>query len=422
VGIDTVLYGLSKSESPRDILTTWKNSDFDMSGFKAIVALDNYSKGAYPSNLIKYLKSGDTDFIPYFHSENLYFTDDQLLNEMFSSKENVEFPVDYSIMVDTNYASYIHQFIKSDYSDLDNTKFNTIALLIREEFRYDYWFYILENSKLVDFDKAFDLIEFKKAHSDMHANLVSLELFKSIDSDAFKNNEGIIYTISKSEAIERADYLIENLFCGEGGKEFFHQFSFLQKQMKLFLIGMLEINFKSGKSAKNKLVELFDYMNEVVGAYLDREIRISYEYFKKNSNLKIFNKIQRNGKIDGLSELLSNIAWDFVAPRAMEFFLRLDTEGRFFLPFFLSHDGGLKEVLNMYDAKAVLYSENIGPLTVSKIGSVEYFESEKCKIDLNYYFSPESLRRRADVLDKNRENIDSITQRKYEDLLSAISR
>ncbi len=422
MGIDTVLYGLSNSESPRDILVTWKNSGFDMSDFKAIVVLDNYSKEVYPSNLIKYLKSKDTDFIPYFHSENLYFADNQLLNEMFSAKEDVEFPVDYSIMVDTNYASYIHQFIKSDYSDFNNTNFNTIALLIREDFRYDYWFYILENSKLTNLNDSFDLKEFKTHHSDMYENLVSLELFKSIDSDAFKNNEGIKYTISKNEAIERTDYLIENLFCSEEGKKFFNEFSFMHKQMKLFLIGMLEINFKSGKSAKNKIVELFDYMNEIVGAYLDREIRVSYEYFKKNSDLKIFNKVQRKGKVDGLSELLSNIAWDFVAPRAMEFFLRLDTEARFFLPFFLSHDKGLKQVLKMYDVKAVLYSENIGPLTVSKIGSVEYFESENCKIDYDYYFSLENLSKRADVLNKNRENIDSIIKRKYDDLLLAISR
>lgn len=417
--LEKLLFLLSKAEQPNHILFSLNIYGITSRKFKTIVALENYDKDIIPNQLSNLAKSDAHDFVSYFSSENLFFVDEKLLEEINDGK-SVDFPLDYSIMVDSNYASYIHRFINADTIDFNNNVFTTISILLKERFNYDYWFYLLENYKDTSLHMEFDLQIFIKEHQDLHSNLVSLELFKSINIDEFKDSNRIIYTISKEQAVNNANKLIEDLYCSESGKEFLNQFIFIQKQMTLILIGILKINFKSGKNAAKKVSELFEYMNEIVGAYFDREMILAHKYFNKPGGFRIFSKIQKRGKTSDLLKKIENISWDFIVPRVMEYFMKNVGEGRFYLPFFLSHDRGLKDIMDLYKVKGVFFNEEIGPLPLTSETNVEYFEKEGCTIDFEFYFSNENKQKRARILKRNRQSVEELIQKEFQELVEIL--
>lgn len=218
-----------------------------------------------------------------------------------------------------------------------------------------------------------------------------------------------------------AENIIENLFCNEFGKNYLKDISFMQKQMTLFLIGVYRINFASKRNAQKKIVELFDFMHEKVGIYFERESLIAYKYFKEQGKLRIFRRIQKNGDTSKILDIIENISWDFIAPRIMEYFMRFGGEGKFFIPFFLSHDIGLKEVLKLFDVKGVYFDEITRYIPLPSINTQEYYESEKCKLDFKSYFSKENKSKRAIRVNKNREVIDDIIIEEYNKLIKTIS-
>ena len=420
--IENLLFDLSEAKNPADILLSWRRMGTKVSTAKAIIAIDEYERSFLPPNIIKTLYSDDSDFVPYFQSSKLYFIDNEILGNMLSSYNNVEIPIDYSIMFDTNYASYIHQFVNNPSNNLSNEVFTTIALLLRENYQYDFNFYLIENSKSMDLKSVYDFNTFIHDHNEIYQNIISLELFKSIDSTLFKNTGKLNYTITKSEATQNATDLITKLFCTKHGIEYLQNFTFLQKQMTLFLIGMLNIHFSSNKGPQKKIHELFDFMNEKVGVYFERESIVAHKYFKKNGNLRIFRKIQKNGDATNILQTIDNIAWDFVAPRVMEFFMRFGGEGKFFLPFILSHDVGLKEILKLFNIKACYIDDNPGFIPVPSINTQDYYKTEKCEINFESYFSKEDKLKRAITINKNKEVIDQLINEECNKLIETISK
>ncbi|MBW9234370.1 hypothetical protein JQK62_19305, partial [Leptospira santarosai] len=93
-------------------------------------------------------KSNDTDFLPYFNSDNIFFLDTEIVRAM-SNNSRVQIPYDYSIMLDTNYTSYIVTFLKkfnaSNFSE--SSIYKTLDVLLKNDFNYDYTFYLIENYK-----------------------------------------------------------------------------------------------------------------------------------------------------------------------------------------------------------------------------------------------------------------------------------
>jgi hypothetical protein len=414
--IERLLYLLSTANSPFDVVMAWRTVGPIGDNSRAIITLENYRNSILPDTITKVVYSEDNDFIPYLQSQNVYFINNEILKTVLSSGK-IDIPVDYSVMFDTNYASYIHQFVNNNINNFNNEIFRSIDILLRENFQYDYYFYLVENSKTIDLELDYDINYFIKTHKSIYENLVSLELFKSVDEKLYRDKRKIKYTLSQSEARHKAEELIGNLFCSQEGKDHLKYLRFLQKQMTLFLIGVFQINFSSNRSPQKKMKELFDFMNEKVGIYFEREAIVAYKYFKEKGNIRIFRKIQRN--IDALKtlELIDNIAWDFTAPRIMEFFMRFGGEGKFFLPFFLSHDLGLKEILKLFNVKGVIIEGNSAFIPFPSIITREYFENEKCAIDFDFYFSEENKSKRKARLNKNREVIEEMIIEEFNKLI-----
>ncbi|MGM7703472.1 hypothetical protein ACSVDE_17200 [Pseudalkalibacillus sp. Hm43] len=418
--LQNVLFYLSKAKTPLEILTAWKLFGDQSDEYCAVMALNEFETDVFPPNLVKQVTE-DNDLLNYFESQNLYFTDDEIFKSMFSNNTGiVNIEIDYSIMFDTNYASYIDKFVQNKIDSLTkNNIYSTIDMLIREDFQYDYWLYIFEN---INPWENIDIHNIKSQQRDLYNNLVSLELFKSISTDEYIENNKIEYKITCAQAYMRVDDLLTNTYLSKEGLQLLKQIHFYYKQLVLFLIGVYKIKFSSNKNANNKIKELFTYSNDVVGAYLGREMIVAHKFYQDINKVKILNKINK-GKGVNSSKILNkikNIARDFTIPRIMELFISNNIgEGKYFIPFCLSHDTDFKELFNLYPIKGIVYNNKSNffmPLTEET--NIEYFD--KHKLEFNKFFTVENTLKRKAVIEYNRKNIDKVIQIEFNNLINLL--
>lgn len=78
-----------------------------------------------------------------------------------------------------------------------------------------------------------------------------------------------------------------------------------------FLLKTYIIQFSSNKSAKNKLVELIDFMNNEMGFFFEYGTVLAYLFFKKDDEIikSYFQKVQPNSKKRPLMDI-EGMAWD----------------------------------------------------------------------------------------------------------------
>ena len=101
------MYMLSKAETPQEALFAWSLIQNKHQGISAMVALRDYKKVVIPTSVKKYIVKSSGYLVPYFSSENIYFLDNELYSGMFNAGE-FKFGIDYTLMFDTNIASYVN--------------------------------------------------------------------------------------------------------------------------------------------------------------------------------------------------------------------------------------------------------------------------------------------------------------------------
>lgn len=415
---------LSTAKLPHEVYNIWRSMGDAKKDKNMMISLEGYDKSIYPNSLSKIINSSDSSFIPYFESSKLYFMDDDLLEEMFEKRgEDVVFPIDYSIMLDTNYSSYIDKFVNSkDLSSLDNNIFSTIDILIREDFHYDSLFYIIENYKNTFYNSGLgNVLSTTELKAGYWQNLVSLELFKNIDKKEYCTNGNIKYNISKQEAHLIVDGTFSNIFNSSIGKEAMEIFLTLHKNLVLFLIGVLRIRFQSKKSYHHKIRELFEYMDSTIGIYFQREMVVAHKYFINPQNVQLINKVNKRMTKENLLKSIENFAWDFASPRIMEFFLKMRGEGRYFIPFFLSNDKNLRDLLKMFKVKGVIFdNDNVRLTPILSSDFLYYFQKNEPDLDINMFFNNEAIKRREETYISNKENNFSCIEEEFSKLVSVM--
>lgn len=143
------LYNLVHSEKPSEYILQWGMYNRITKDYRLIAVSKEYDKDAvYPKGLVNILNQKDTDFVPYFMSEKLFFLDTTIIQSMLQNS-SVQIQYDYSIMLDTNYTSYIETFLK-DFNKpnfSEGSIYKTLDTLLRNKFNYDYTYYLIENYK-----------------------------------------------------------------------------------------------------------------------------------------------------------------------------------------------------------------------------------------------------------------------------------
>jgi len=187
--------------------------------------------------------------------------------------------------------------------------------------------------------------------------------------------------------------------------------------MVLLLIGILKLRFGSKLSPDKKFVKLMEYVNEKVGAYLDREMIIAHKFLSNPKTVAMLNRINKGMKSTKLRKKIENIAWDLTVPRVLEFCFESGIEGRYFLPFFLSYDKELKDALKLYSVKGVIVDkETSRVIPLTEITNVEYYKANNCHIDFEVLFSKEVIEHRRNVTKHNKEDGFAIIESEFDEL------
>ncbi|MTI49966.1 MAG: hypothetical protein FH761_19215 [Firmicutes bacterium] len=386
------------------------------------ISLDEYNRSVISSELSREISDPESDLLSYFMNDKLYFIDNEILDGMIRKEgENYNFGVDYSVLLDTNYASYINTFLNNP-QNLNSKVKSTIDILLKNEVRFDYMIYIIENYFNVFLKAEGDEKVLQDNRANFYLNLVNLELFKNINRDKYLQSGKIDFTIAKSEAYLLADKLYNNILNSPNSFKGLKNYYNIHQMMILYIIGILKVRFSSNKAPHNKMVDIFVFMNEVAGLYFEREIKFTYEYISNPNKYKIFDRIQKGMKKSKLFEIVKNIAWDFSIPRIMENFFADFSMTRYFIPLFLTHDNNMKTVFSSYNVKGVIFNKDKTFFSVySDIRIHEYLYSKKCKINFEEFFSDEATKSRVVLHNKNKNEEFKAIEREFNSLAKILN-
>lgn len=419
---------LSKAESPDDAVKSWSFLKGHYPNLVGAICISSYDKSALPSLVRKYTKPPLNYLVPYFYSEKMYFLEDQLLKEMFSS-DRVDFPIDYTLMFDTNIASYVNGIVRG--KSLGKSQSKIISFfdeVLNDDLNFDYLFYMVENIKVIKniISKNFSskITFWRKLDKGFRENLVSLQLFCSIDCQEYRRTSNPKPILSYRQAARSAIDYAYDFYNNKDSKEHLFSLVMIQRIILLQLIRIVRIQLQSNRNSKKKIAEFFDFVNNVVGAYFDRESVIAHKYFHNRNKITILRPFQKGMPTTGLLKKLDNIAWDMTAPRYMERLivsLSQTDRGRYFIPMFVSFDNDLRELLSFFPIKGVMYTKDTGDfIQLPKISTSDYFEEHDCKDLIDYMFKPEVKLARNSKSKHTRESIVKVIKDEYRELVKVI--
>jgi hypothetical protein len=301
--------------------------------------------------------------------------------------------IDYTLMFDTNVASYINKLIRLEpVGKIQEKIVPLLSSLLYDDLNFDHLFYLVENVKDVlphlRTSTPTKLAFWKLLDPGFRKNVVSLQIFRSIDCKEYRRTSKIVPSKSYRAAAREAINFCYDFYASDAGRDHILGFVLVQRLILLQLIGMVRIQLASAKSAKYKMGEFLKFINNEVGAYFDREAIIAHTYFNDRASLEILGKIQKGCRKKGLLKKLDNIAWDMAAPRFMEKLVHLTGDGDYFVPLFLSFDSKLRDLLRVYPVKGAVFNSKTGLyVPIPSVSSKKYFAENGCGPDIEKFFS-----------------------------------
>lgn len=393
----------------------------------------------YPNTKVILGVSDETDiFIPpglkinfeniylrsYYSSEKLFFIDRETINRM-QTYEQIAFNIGYSIFADTNVASDIHKFLQK--KKLGQNQKDIVSFIDRLLFYnldFNFYYYIIENTKLIfriynrhkNKRTNYKLFwqDIKNEHPHFCENLISLILFSKIDKKKYREFSSLKFTISEEEAEKKAIIsLYETYF--NNNKNLRSDFTDIRNRFYhfyLLTIKILSINFSSNNIASKKLLDLISFMHNKLGYIAEREMIIAFNYFNNERRAKEFFQTINRGKQTNnkkLQKKIQNLVWDLMLPRFIEHCLRSQEQEKFFLPYLVTSDKKLSNLLDLYPIRGtVIEATSRQVISLPEENVITFLESLFNIDTLTKYFSQQAANYRTKVKDNFDKNPNAI--------------
>jgi hypothetical protein len=280
----------------------------------------------------------------------------------------------------------------------------------------------LKNVRRSELKSAPSKIQFwRSLKKGFRQNMVSLQVFRSIDCEEYKRTSNPRPRFTYRQAARIAIDFAHDFYVSEKGAKQARKFLLVQRIILLQLIAMLRIQLSSPKGAKHKMQQYFRFIDEVVGAYFDREAIIAHKYFNDRNSMSVLEQIKKGGRKIRFLKRLDNIAWDMAAPRYMEQFVSSRGTGRYFVPMFLTFDEGLRELLSQYPVKGVIFNRKTRSLTPIPVkSSIDYFVENGCRSEIEYISSSAARIQRSSRENLTMHQVHQLIKREYKELRQLI--
>lgn len=297
-----------------------------------------------------------------------------LNNTLIIDKDNFKAPlrrleVYRTIDLDSNIISYLRRYLKNGQTD-DN--FKTLLLFLKSnDLQLNCLPYMLETGANKHNIKRQDIYESILSFCAFDT-AKSLSEFQSLTFENVSKNENIItkaekITLDIIEKISDSNIQIYDVI-----------YSIL---LKTYII-----KFKSKNSAKNKLLELINSINNEIYVYSENELYISYLFFKNDNSVKKFlDSIKPNSK--NVLNKIRGMAWDLYHLKNLEKQVQHRNKTDFdklYLHYFCSRDFGINDILKLNPIKRMLITDSQPyPIREKNIFDLEF--GNKLFDELNKY-------------------------------------
>lgn len=307
-----------------------------------------------------------------------YALNSAIYKEMLGTGRS-DYYIDVCVELDTQAVSYLKNIFEeyNQIPDYDKIR-NMIEYLQLPEVNYSCVPYLVENAAKKD---VINII-------DCYKNIKSFMLFKSFDFFAFEENGECVY-IRQEEDIQIDVDSLYNDMLSEKFYKGYENFFRMQRALYVLLLKTVCIEFSNKKSAKNKVMTLFDFVNEQLGFIAERELEVCYYYFNHDEKTKkFFKKVQKNSK--NLLHTINGMAWDLIHIRIIEqqFMYRPTDEVRFAIHILLTYDDGLKEILQINPIEQIVFYKEM------LIPKLKHFWIDSIPGAKDKLLSEENMRRR----------------------------
>lgn len=344
----------------------------------------------------------DNDFaIINIGSTNRYYAVNSTIYEEMLRTGRSDYYIDVCVELDTQAVSYLKNIFEeyNKIPDYDKIR-KMIEYLQLPEVNYCCVPYLVENAAKKDDINVIDC----------YKNIKSFMLFKSFDFSVFEEKGECAYVRQEEDIQIDVDGLYNDMLSEKFYQAYENLFR-MQKALYVLLLKTVCIEFTNRKSAKNKVMELFDFVNEQLGFIAERELEVCYYYFNHHEKTKkFFKKVQKNSK--DLLHTINGMAWDLIHIRFIEqqFTLKPTDEVRFAIHVLLTYDDGLKEILQINPIEQIVFYKDI-PIPKLKHFWIDNIPGAKEKL-----LSEENRRRRHQAFVE--KDVNELTRTLEAELLS----
>ncbi len=422
---ENMCFAISKSQNPSDLLLACLPISYSLKNHMVMCCLSDYQRQVAPKAISQLPKEVKEYIIPYFEHEKIYFINEKLIANL-ANHQGTQYPIDYSISFDSNFASYIGAVIRGkNLGKKHNIIIKTLDSIIYNDLNFDSLFYSTENIKQtvnILSNKKYNHVNawefWKLLDKDFKWNIVALELFKGINCQHYKKTlePKSIYTFN--QAFKNAVKNTFNFYASVEGRKFCNYILYAQRQILLLLIKIVSIQFKSKKKERAKITELLDFMHNEIGIYFDREMIIAGMYYSDRNSVPFLQVVNTGGQQIRLLKKLDNLAWDMISARFLEKFIGNGGEGQFFIPYFLTFDSKLKKLYELYRVKAAIIDKNSQTVVpIPCLNSESFLNKYNIKKEeYNRYFSNEAKKNRSQKIQLNNQQVFNMIKLEYRTL------
>lgn len=335
--------------------------------FKFIYSTDNFNSDFSHASL-KSIEDRCSVLKKFFYGTGLLFFSSSLYRQTLSQGA-IQFPIDYSLSLDSNAAEKFRVWENGGSLDKEESRFEQLIRFIKEGknqgFNFDYSFFIIENleqSKKMDNHRPFNTLRALKRFD---------HLIYHKDSFDISNPS---FDVDREEAGRKA---IETMHSFHSSSDILNLVS-QRNGLYLILLKAILLREQSSTSLRENLNTIVAFSLDVLGAFGKTEIYFAWKLLKYGEKYRFFDPInQVNNK--SLPKI-KGMAWDLFAIRYQETLAIHSRYCDFYIPFFASFDNRFVEFAKACPIRALILDQKDNRAMTLFLDEKEFMEDIRTAI------------------------------------------
>ena len=349
--------------------------------------------------------------VSMFAHDDLFFLNDHIYREMQAGRD-CTFPITYSISFDTNAASYLRGLFGNKETQAQQDMQKLLLHFHPHKLNWQVVPYLLENAE--------SIVQGKNDQA-IFETILAAERLENIDIEHLRATGQLRLESNDDDSIDRAAKRLSDVarhFTNGTHSEIVERWEAMY--VAVLFMTLEQIQKLGTERAPKKLKALIKFMDEELHALFLEFLFVAWDWFNGGKQTSIFSKLQRNAP--NLLAKAQNISWDVLHVMQMrQEATFLERESSFLVPFFLTFDQALADLVSLCAIKGCLIrgtfhypmcftNQDPEAVFLSAIGKDEEF--------MDRYLSVEANARRGAWLDQHGQpNLSSVRKRLENELL-----